>query len=151
MDYPFQIACVQPPPPQVSRFVQQEGKSARTIGEAAGGYVRRSFASLTNKTPSCAGRTECLHTLYVVSLWLRSRTQRDFYDVCHFSSDRFPSIRASFSRGLLCIHSIIFFGDCEHFKTKYSKSQRTMQKLRKRSNHGNALPRLLMQAASPRN
>ena len=45
----------------------------------------------------------------------------------------------------------IFFGDCEHFKTKYSKSQRTMQKLRKRSNHGNALPRLLMQAAPPRN
>ena len=42
MDYPFQIAYVQPPP-QVSRFVQQEGKSARTIGEAAGGYVRRSF------------------------------------------------------------------------------------------------------------
>ena len=59
MDYPFQIAYVQPPP-QVSRFVQQEGKSARTIGEAAGGYVRRSFVSLTNKTPSCAGRTECL-------------------------------------------------------------------------------------------
>ena len=57
MDYPFQIAYVQPPP-QVSRFVQQEGKSARTIGEAAGGYVRRSFVSLTNKTPSCAGRTE---------------------------------------------------------------------------------------------
>ena len=57
MDYPFQIAYVQLPP-QVSRFVQQEGKSARTIGEAAGGYVRRSFVSLTNKTPSCAGRTE---------------------------------------------------------------------------------------------
>ena len=28
MDYPFQIAYVQPPP-QVSRFVQQEGKTER--------------------------------------------------------------------------------------------------------------------------
>ena len=57
MDYPFQIAYVQPPP-QVSRFVQPGGKSARTTGEAAGGYVRRSFVSLMNETPSCAGRTE---------------------------------------------------------------------------------------------
>ena len=101
MDYPFQW-----------RFVQQEGKSARTIGEAAGGYVHRSFATLTNKTPSCAGRTEwqprrkpnciknwVLHALYVVSLWLRPRRQ----------SHQTVSFHKGFLfSGLLYIHNIFF-------------------------------------------